>query len=246
MGSSQEQRSRSDSTQNHSDPNSLGNIHIPRKCTNSAPVEGGIRDTEKLFKAPTSPLTQPSWNGGDHDTHCDDYSCSQSATPEDASIASTMPSKKSLVENPRYRSHLRQNGIDLLPSCNYLPEHISDFVSHLWKYRNPIGPLESQIQSDIRLAELRTGTTETGVASYFQQQIFLLPGPLDGLKSSIRLPMARHSVPGVESELRVSIPVLIFFTATTCLALLPMENKPKSIPWKARSLVTMTTCYFPS
>ncbi|KFZ08501.1 hypothetical protein V502_09315 [Pseudogymnoascus sp. VKM F-4520 (FW-2644)] len=95
LGSSQEQRSRSDSIQNHSAPNSFSNIHIPRKYTNPASVEGGIRDTEKLFQAPTSPLTQSSWNGGDHDTHCDDYSCSQSATPEDASIASTMSSVES-------------------------------------------------------------------------------------------------------------------------------------------------------
>ncbi|KFY94042.1 hypothetical protein V500_03454 [Pseudogymnoascus sp. VKM F-4518 (FW-2643)] len=102
LGSSQEQRSRSDSIQNHSAPNYFSNIHIHRKCINSAPVQGGIRDTEKIFQAPASPLTQPSWNGRDHDTHCDDYSCSQSATPEDASIASTMSSKKSLVENPRH------------------------------------------------------------------------------------------------------------------------------------------------
>lgn len=88
-----------------------------------------------------------------------------------------------------------------------MSEHISSFVRHVWNYRTPIGPSLSQIQSDTRLAELRTGAGESEVAWYFQQQLFLLLGQSDGLKGSNKLPMARHAVPGVESELRVSVPV---------------------------------------
>ncbi|KFZ07172.1 hypothetical protein V501_06697 [Pseudogymnoascus sp. VKM F-4519 (FW-2642)] len=105
------------------------------------------------------------------------------------------------------RAHLQQNGITLLPSYNHLPGNISDFVNHLWKYRNPIGPLESQIQSDKRLARLRTGAAESDVVSYFQEQLFLVSEQTDILKRSLKLPMSKHAVPGVDSELRVSIPV---------------------------------------
>ncbi|KFY80967.1 hypothetical protein V499_00236 [Pseudogymnoascus sp. VKM F-103] len=207
LGSCQERRSHSDSIQNHSEVTYSGNIPIPRNCTNSAPVEGGTRDTEKFAQALAIPLIQSSRNGEDHGTHCDDCSCSRSATPEDASTTFTMLSRQSLVENPMYRAHLKQNGIDLLPSYNHLPGNISDFVNHLWKYRNPIGPLESQIQSDKRLAKLRTGSAESEVASYFQEQLFLVSEQTDILKGSLKLPMSKLVVPGVDSELRVSIPV---------------------------------------
>ncbi|KFY26903.1 hypothetical protein V491_01118 [Pseudogymnoascus sp. VKM F-3775] len=207
LGSCQERRSLSDSIQNHSAPDYFGDIHIPPKCTSSAPAEGGIRDTGNFLQAPTSHLAGSSWNGGGHDCHCDNCSCSRSATPEDASEASTMSNRQSLVESPRYRSHLGENGIELLPSYISLPEHISDFVTHLWKYRNPTGPSESQIQLDTELACLREGIAEGGVASYFQKHLFLTPEPLDGLKCSFKLPMARHAVPGVDSKLRVSVPV---------------------------------------
>ncbi|OBT65449.1 hypothetical protein VE03_06022 [Pseudogymnoascus sp. 23342-1-I1] len=198
-----------DSSQNHATVTYSGNSPVPRKGTNTAPVEEDIQNTRKFARAPASTTIQSGWIGEDYhyDNYSDYYPGTRSATPENSSIFSTMLSTRSLVENPGYRLHLKQNGINLLPSYHHLPGHVSNFLGHIWKYRAPTGPSQNQIQSDTQLAELGMGASEGEIASYFQQQLFLLPGQKDGLKGSIKLPMARHAVPGVGSELRISIPV---------------------------------------
>ncbi|KAM3071601.1 hypothetical protein ACMFMG_009477 [Clarireedia jacksonii] len=125
-----------------------------------------------------------------------------------SSTGGSSRSGRSLVENPLYRdANLAANNIYLRPLREQLPNHITGLVEHVGRDRDSPGPSLDQVRHDARLNELWMGSAEPRVEKYFQTNIFPDPEPSDSLKRTDRLPIAKHAIPEVGSNLKISGPV---------------------------------------
>jgi hypothetical protein len=187
-----ERHCRSDTLLNHSDREL-----IPRRLTKSAPNMEYTRDADGFIMSPT-PTSTGSRSG-----------YAPSVAPSNISGASTDSSrKKSLVEDPNYRRlNLAANHIHMHSSREQFPQHIAGLLNEVRKDRDSPNPSLDQVCQDTRLEDLEMGTAEPDVEKYFHTYVFPDPEPTDILKRTDRNPMAKHAVPDVGSNLKVSTPV---------------------------------------
>ncbi|MCJ1429574.1 hypothetical protein MMC29_007489 [Sticta canariensis] len=184
-----ERHCRSDSFLAHSD----GDL-ISRSLTKSVPNIEHKKDTKGITMPPT-----PASAG----------SRPQSIRSLDAASytgGSARSSGKNPVEQPTYRDiNLAANNIYMRSRKEQFPKHITDLVDYVRSDRASPGPPADHEWEDEDLEGLEMGAPEGTVQTYFQNQIF--PRPTGGLTRIEKLPMARHAVPNVSSEYKLSYPV---------------------------------------
>ncbi|KAH8910562.1 hypothetical protein BR93DRAFT_964429 [Coniochaeta sp. PMI_546] len=113
-------------------------------------------------------------------------------------------SGRSLVEQARQRDmNLAANNVYMRALYEELP---NELVRSVGKDRGSPGPSLDDIRQDVVLSELWMGTGEPEVGEYFKGAIFPKPGPRDSLKRSDRQPMAKYTIPGTRSALKISTP----------------------------------------
>lgn len=196
IGSDREKHSQSDSYLRHS--HSSDGSPVPRKLTKSAPIMSSKRDAEGYVVPETPPSTR-NLVGAD----------TEPVTPSNIT-SSARSSSRSLVEDPLYRdANLAENGIFMLSSYDELfPEHVARLVDEMSKDRDSPGPSLDELRRETALYDLEMGSAEGDVEKYFQKSVF--PNPTlssDSLKTSLRLPMGKHTVPNTGSKFKVSNPV---------------------------------------
>ncbi|KAF5024698.1 hypothetical protein F66182_3227 [Fusarium sp. NRRL 66182] len=171
---------------------------IPRGHARSAPVMGYTRDADGFTVPPT-----PSSTGSRSRADTDSRSIALSNI-----TGSSGPAGRSLVENPYYRQmNLAANNIYMRPLHEQFPEEIADIVDRIQRDRDSPGPSLEDVRQDTELNELWMGAGEPKVEDYFRDTIFPKFAPSDSLDRADRQPMAKHTVPGTGSSLKVSTPV---------------------------------------
>lgn len=171
---------------------------ISRLLTRSMPEMGYKRDAEGYTLPPTPPLpASPSVVYGVQSNFTRDTSCSINS------------SRRSLVENPLYRStNLATNNIYMRSPLAKLPDHITALINDMKKGRDSPEPTLDEIEQDADLAQLEwMGAGEQDVENYFRSKLFPLPGASESLRRSDKQPMAKRAVPSTGSQYKVSTPV---------------------------------------
>ncbi|KAF2789130.1 hypothetical protein K505DRAFT_341527 [Melanomma pulvis-pyrius CBS 109.77] len=155
---------------------------ISRDLTRSAPEMGRTRDADG-FLIPSMPASTGS--------------VYQVGTKSNSG-------RKSPVETPLYRTkNLAENGIHMRSSREQLPSDIADLVNHIRNDRD--SPRPSVKFAD--LEALSMGVGEPEVERYFLENMVPHCEPGGVLKSSIRQPMFKHTVPTTGFDARVSTPI---------------------------------------
>ena len=121
---------------------------------------------------------------------------------------STRSSPKTLVENPHYRTlNLAANHIFLRTRSDPILGHIADLVARIGRDRDSPAPALDEVSQDRILEGFIMGVAEPDVQMYFSGRIFPHCSPGGVLYRCDRQPMAKHTVPNVDSKLRISTPV---------------------------------------
>ncbi len=131
------------------------------------------------------------------------------------SASGGQPSKRSLVEEPRYRAwNLTSNGVHVRSPDEELPRSIDDLVQYVGRNRGSDAsePSLDQLKRDKGLHELENGVVETVVENYFKDTLFPSPEPSTDLGRASKQPMLRHTVPdsGSQHKVKTPIPDLLF------------------------------------
>ncbi len=149
------------------------------------------------------PTPRPSQRG----SHVMVSSCARAVVLPTNSASDDQPSKRSLVEQPRYRIwNLRSNGIHLRGPDEDLPHIIAELVQLAVKDRDDSSePSLHQLKHDKRLHQLENGVVETVVEDYFKDTLF--PKPLNDLGRADNQPMCREAVPDSGSLHKVGTPI---------------------------------------
>jgi hypothetical protein len=85
------------------------------------------------------------------------------------------------------------------------PKYIRSLVNHVGRDHDSPSLSADNVWQDEDLEALEIGAPEGDVQTYFQAEIF--PCSAGTLKHSDRLPMAKHAIPDIGSNLKVSTPV---------------------------------------
>lgn len=131
--------------------------------------------------------------------------------------------------------NLAANNIYMRSSREQLPEHIVDLIDCVRQDRDSPRQSPDEVWQDRALEELGIGAAGLDVENYFRTRIFPGCDPGDSLKRSDRQPMAKHTVPGTGSKLKVSTPVP---------DMLYRYNRHEAFPHQQAQLISMGTEMF--
>ncbi|KAH6620750.1 hypothetical protein B0J18DRAFT_444996 [Chaetomium sp. MPI-SDFR-AT-0129] len=112
-----------------------------------------------------------------------------------------------LVEEPFYRDYnLAANGIYMQHPCDPLPEDPSKLVDSMRRDRKSPGPSVDEVENNRELQGLLLGAEAFEVEDYFKHHIVPSIEATDQLQWSGREPMAKHTLPPLQSNYKVSNP----------------------------------------
>ncbi|KAI0877252.1 hypothetical protein GGS24DRAFT_448622 [Hypoxylon argillaceum] len=171
---------------------------ISRLLTVSVPEMGRKVDADEFTLPPTPPLPESPSVG---------YGVQSDFTGDTSS--SIKSSRRSLVENPLYRStNLATNNIYMRSPLAELPDYITALINDMKKGRDSPEPTLDEIGQDADLVHLEwMGAGRQDVENYFRSKVFPFPGSSDSLRRSDKQPMDKRTVPSTGSQYKVSTPV---------------------------------------
>ncbi|KAM7204975.1 hypothetical protein V8F33_001216 [Rhypophila sp. PSN 637] len=183
VGSGREERCRSASYLQCS-----GDDPVPRNFARSAPEMGDTRDADG-FAVPPTPVSAGSRSYPvDADTG--------SVAASDVSGSGRSSGRSRLVEDHLYRDmNLAKNNIYMRSPYEELPQHVASLIDEVRKDHPNLAAFQWM------------GAGEAQVEQYFCTNIFPYPNITESLQRSDKQPMAKHAVPNIGSQLRVSYPI---------------------------------------